>query len=72
MEDKMLDVILIDDKEFFKLDTIDKYNYFAEINDSSNICVLKEIEENGEKNLIPLEQIEIEKALILYYKKTNE
>ena len=69
MNDKLVNVIDIDGKDFFLIDVIDKYNFFAEVNNSANICILKEDIIDGEEYLINLERFEVDKALMLFYKK---
>ena len=61
-------VMNIDGKEFFRVGIIDKYHYFAELDKPENICILKEEEESGETYLVSLNDIEVDKALLLYNK----
>lgn len=71
MEEIMMDVITIEDKEFFRVDTINEYNYFAEIQNPKNIYVLKSKLENGEFTLVSLEDDEIDEALMMYTEKNK-
>lgn len=70
MEEITVDTIDIDGKEFFLVDKIDKYNYFAEIENPENICILKDKVEDEEELYVSLDDDkEVDKALILYYEK---
>lgn len=68
MEEKEVDVVEIEDKEFYIVDNIESYSYLSEINDPSNIIVLKD---DGEFLSTPEDENEIEKALNLYYEKNK-
>ena len=67
-DEVMVDTIEIDDKEFFLVDKIDKYYFFAEINTTDNICILK----NENNDLVKLDEDEIDKALVLFNNKYSE
>lgn len=70
MEEVMVDMINVEGKDFFLVDTLDKYNYFAEINNPENVCIMKTAQEDGEEVYISLDsEEEIDKALVLYYEK---
>jgi hypothetical protein len=70
MEEIMVDVIDIEGKDFFLVDTLDEYNYFSEIDNPENICIMKKEHENGEEVYVSLESDEeVDKALVLYYEK---
>lgn len=68
MEEKEVDVVEIEDKEFYIVDNIESYSYLSEINNPNNIIVLKD---NGEFLSSPENEEEVEKALELYYQKNN-
>lgn len=68
-DEVMVDVIELDGKEFFQVDSISKYSFFAEVSDPKNICVLKEDVQDGEIVLVSLDEDEIDKAFSLYYEK---
>lgn len=72
MDSKVKKVIVIDGKEFFLLDNIEKYYYFSEVNNPSNICILKESMKNGKEIFVNMKKFEIDKALQLYSEKYKE
>lgn len=72
MKEELREVMNIDGKEFFLVDVIDKYHYFAEINKPDSLCILKEQLENGEEYLVNLREVEVDKALLLFNKKYGD
>lgn len=65
-----VDALEIDGKDFILVDTIDKYYFFSEENDPENVCILKEIVEDGEELLVSLDDdAEIDKAFDLFQEK---
>lgn len=60
-----VEVVEIEGKEYFIVDTIDNYNYLCEMINPNNMIVLKDI---GEE-LVSLSDKELDEALIKYYKK---
>lgn len=75
MEEKeiLTDVINIEGKDFFLIDTVDSYVFYAEEANPENFLVLKEISDNGEKYIVSLDDNqEFEKAISLYYQKFRD
>ena len=75
MEEKeiLTDVINIEGKDFFLIDTVDSYVFYAEEANPENFLVLKEISDNGEKYIVSLDDNQkIEKAISLYYQKFRD
>lgn len=75
MEEKeiLTDVINIKGKDFFLIDTVDSYVFYAEEANPENFLVLKEISDNGEKYIVSLDDNqEFEKAISLYYQKFRD
>lgn len=73
MEDIMADVVEIDGKEFFLVNTVGKYSFFAEVGNTSNVYVLKEVTEDGENYLVSLDNThELEQAFLLYNEKYED
>ena len=68
-DEVMVEVIELDGKEFFQVDSISNYSFFAEVSNPENICVLKEETQDGDVVLVSLEEDEIDKAFSLYYEK---
>lgn len=66
MEEQEVDVVEIEDKEFYIVDNIESYSYLSEINNPSNIIVLKD---DGEFLSSPENEEEVENALNLYNQK---
>lgn len=74
MNEAEIKVLEINDKKYFLVDTLsdDKntYSYFSNIEDNSDIKILKEIKEDNEEFFISLDnQKEIDTALKLFYQK---
>lgn len=69
MKEVNVKAIDIDGKDFLLIETIGEYNFFVEDGNSSNICVLKEIEENNESFYVNVDEDEFDKAFCLYYEK---
>ena len=68
MEEKeiLTDVINVDGKDFFLIDTVDSYVFYAEEANPENFLVLKEVSvsDNGEKYIVSLDDDhEFEKAI---------
>ena len=75
MEEKeiLTDVINIEGKDFFLIDTVDSYVFYAEEANPENFLVLKEISDNGEKYIVSLDDNqEFEKAISLYYQRFRD
>ena len=75
MEEKEIwtDVINTEGKDFFLIDTVDSYVFYAEEANPENFLVLKEISDNGEKYIVSLDDNqEFEKAISLYYQKFRD
>lgn len=73
MSEVITDVIEIDGKEFFLVNTVDKYSFFAEVGNTSNVYVLKEVIEDGESYLVSLDNThELEQAFLLYNEKYGD
>ena len=75
MEEKeiLTDVINIEGKDFFLIDTVDSYVFYAEEANPENFLVLKEISDNGEKYIVSLDDNQkFEKAISLYYQKFRD
>ena len=51
------------------VETVGKYNFFVEVDNYDNICILKEVIENDESMFVNLEEDEVDEALGLYYEK---
>lgn len=68
IDEKEVEVVKIDGKEFYVIATIDKYNYLSEISNPSNLIVLKEC---GEE-LISVKDDELDEALEKYYQNTSK
>ena len=73
MDEVITDVVEIDGVEFFLVNTVDKYSFFAEVGNTSNVYVLKEVIEDGEKYLVNLDNThELEQAFLLYNEKYGD
>ena len=69
----LTDVIDVDGKNFFLVDTVDSYIFYAEETNPENFLVLKEINDNGENYIVSLDDDhEFEKAVSLYYEKFRD
>ena len=67
------DVINVDDKDFFLIDTVDNYAFYAEEANPENFLVLKEVSDSGETYIVSLDDDhEFEKAISLYYEKFRD
>ena len=69
MNEVNMNVLEIDGKDFLLVETVGKYNFFVELNNYDNICILKEVVENDEIVFVNLEEDEVDEALGLYYEK---
>ena len=69
MNEVNMNVLEIDGKDFLLVETVGKYNFFVELNNYDNICILKEVVENDESVFVNLEEDEVDEALGLYYEK---
>lgn len=73
MKEITVDVLELDGKDFILIDKVDKYSFFAEENNPENICIFKDIVEEGEEYYAPLDSDEeVDKAFILYYDKLKK
>ena len=75
MEDReiLTEVIDVDGKEFFLVDTVDKYVFYAEEANPENFLILKEVNDGGEDYIVSLDDdSEYEKAISLYYEKYRD
>ena len=75
MEEKeiLTDVIDVDGKDFFLVDTLDNYVFYAEEDNPENFLILKEINDNGEDYIVSLDDdLEYDKAISLYYEKFRD
>ncbi len=76
MENVTVDTIEIDGQEYFLLDTLkseqNTYHFFANINNQSDIQVLKTKVENQEEYYVSLDtESEFDQAWALFYKKNQ-
>ena len=69
MNEVNMNVLELDGKDFLLVETVDKYNFFVEVDNYDNICILKEVIENDESMFVNLEEDEVDEALGLYYEK---
>lgn len=70
MSEITMKVMEIDGVDYMLVETVGKYNFFVEENNIENICVLKTIEEDGEKFFVNLDDgDEVDEAFSLYYEK---
>ena len=69
MNEVTMSVLELDGKDFVLVATVDKYNFFVEYDNRDNICILKEVEEDGEATYVPLDEFEVDEAFSLYYEK---
>ena len=69
MNEVSVNALDIGGKEFILVETIDKYNFFVETANVENICVLKEIMDEGEEKFVDVDDNEFDKAFSLYYEK---
>ena len=72
MSEVSVEAIDIDGKDFLLIETIGEYNFFVEEDNTENICVLKEIEEDNESFYVSVDDNEFDKAFSLYYEKLKE
>lgn len=73
MEDIMTEVIEVDGKEYFLVNTVDIYKYYAYEKDPKDFLILKEITDEGEEYIVSLDDDkEYEKALAMYYEKYGD
>lgn len=73
MSEITMNTLEIDGKDFILIETIEKYNFFAEENNPENICILKELEEDNETYYVSLDSDdELDEAFILYYDKLKK
>ena len=69
MNEVNMNILELDGKDFLLVETVDKYNFFVEVDNYDNICILKEVIENDESMFVNLEEDEVDEALGLYYEK---
>ena len=69
MNEVNMNVLELDGKDFLLVETVGKYNFFVEVDNYDNICILKEVIENDESMFFNLEEDEVDEALGLYYEK---
>lgn len=69
MNEVNMNVLELDGKDFLLVETVGKYNFFVEVDNYDNICILKEVIENDESMFVNLEEDEVDEALGLYYEK---
>ena len=68
MNELTMEVLEIDGKDFVLVATINQYNFFFEETNPKNICILKEVIEDGEECYVSLDNdAEVEEAYKLYY-----
>ena len=73
MEDIMTEVIDVDGKEYFLVNTVDIYKYYACEKDPKDFLILKEIVDEGEEYIVSLDDDkEYDKALAMYYEKFGD
>lgn len=69
-ENITVDALEIDGKDFILVDKIDKYYFFSEEKNPENVCVLKEVIEDGEEMLVSLDDdSEVDKAFDMIEEK---
>ena len=66
MNEVNMNVLELDGKDFLLVETVGKYNFFVEVDNYDNICILKEVIENDESMFVNLEEDEVDEALGLY------
>ena len=71
MNEVNMNVLELDGKDFLLVETVGKYNFFVEVDNYDNICILKEVIEDGESLFVDLEENEVDEAFSLYYRKLN-
>ena len=70
MSEVTMKVMEIDGADYILVETVGDYNFFVEENNIENICVLKLIEEDGERFFVNLDSAdEVDEAFSLYYEK---
>lgn len=69
MSEISMNVLEIEGKDFVLIETVGEYNFFVEQDNTQNICVLKEVEEDNETFYVDLDEEEFDKAFSLYYEK---
>ena len=69
MNEVNMNVLELDGKDFLLVETVGKYNFFVEVDNYDNICILKEVIENDESMFVNLEEDDVDEALGLYYEK---
>ena len=63
----------IDGIEYTVLEKVDNYVYLANVKDEEDVCIRKEIDEDGKKYLVGLDdEQEVYKALELFKQKFGE
>ncbi len=73
MEDIETSVVEIDGKEFFLLNTLDKYMFYVDKDNPEDFYIFKEVNVDGEGYIVSLDdEDEYDNALDMYYEKYGE
>ena len=73
MEDIETSVVEIDGKEFFLLNTLDKYMFYVDKDNPEDFYIFKEVNVDGEEYIVSLDdEDEYDNALDMYYEKYGE
>ena len=73
MEDIETSVVEIDGKEFFLLNTLDKYMFYVDKDNPEDFYIFKEVNVDGEEYIVSLDdEDEYDNALDMYYEKYGD